>query len=154
MGTTFCTHKRSETYFLSDTNTKIWAEITDLVILGRNYWSSCRVHWTIFTLFLFNFWKNLTKYRAKDLFCLGSVIITFLYFIMESGQWEMLALKAYVADGKNKVNILNKLPPVRIELGTSFIPVWCSPLWANLASACWGVYSLPFVSVATIDFWP
>ena len=30
-------------YFLIDTNAKMWTEITDLVILGRNYWSSCRV---------------------------------------------------------------------------------------------------------------
>ena len=30
-------------YFLIDTNTKILTEITDLVVLGRNYWSSCRV---------------------------------------------------------------------------------------------------------------
>ena len=30
-------------YFLIDTNTKMWTEITDLVILGRNYWSSGRV---------------------------------------------------------------------------------------------------------------
>ena len=59
-----------------------------------------------FYLVPFQFLKNLKKYRAKDLFCLGSVIITFHYFIMESGQWEMLAIKAYVADGKN---ILNKM---------------------------------------------
>ena len=30
-------------YFLIDTNAKIWTEIIDLVVLGRNYWSSCRV---------------------------------------------------------------------------------------------------------------
>ena len=30
-------------YFLTDTNAKMWTEIIDLVILGRNYWSSCRV---------------------------------------------------------------------------------------------------------------
>ena len=30
-------------YFLIDTNTKIWTEIIDLVVLGRNYWSSCKV---------------------------------------------------------------------------------------------------------------
>ena len=30
-------------YFLIDTNAKMWTEITDLVVLGRNYWSSCRV---------------------------------------------------------------------------------------------------------------
>ena len=30
-------------YFLIDTNAKIWTEIIDLVILGRNYWSSGRV---------------------------------------------------------------------------------------------------------------
>ena len=29
-------------YFLIDTNTKIWTEITDLFVLGRNFWSSCR----------------------------------------------------------------------------------------------------------------
>ena len=31
-------------YFLIDTNTKMWTKITDLVVLGRNYWSSCRVY--------------------------------------------------------------------------------------------------------------
>ena len=31
-------------YFLIDTNAKIWTEIIDLVVLGRNYWSSCRVY--------------------------------------------------------------------------------------------------------------
>ena len=30
-------------YFLIDTNAKMWTEITDLVVLGRNYWNSCRV---------------------------------------------------------------------------------------------------------------
>ena len=30
-------------YFLIDTNAKKWTEIIDLVVLGRNYWSSCRV---------------------------------------------------------------------------------------------------------------
>ena len=26
-----------------DTHTKIWTEITDIIVLGRKYWSSCRV---------------------------------------------------------------------------------------------------------------
>ena len=30
-------------YFLIDTNAKILTEITDLVVLGRNYWGFCRV---------------------------------------------------------------------------------------------------------------
>ena len=30
-------------YFLIDTNAKMWTEIADIVILGRNYWSSGRV---------------------------------------------------------------------------------------------------------------
>ena len=30
-------------FFLIDTNVKMWTEIIDLVVLGRNYWSSCRV---------------------------------------------------------------------------------------------------------------
>ena len=30
-------------YSLIDINAKIWTEIIDLVVLGRNYWSSCRV---------------------------------------------------------------------------------------------------------------
>ena len=38
-------------YFLIDTNAKMWAEIIDLVVLGRNYWSSCRV------------WKYLSRVR-------------------------------------------------------------------------------------------
>ena len=29
--------------FPIDTNVKMWKEIIDLVVLGRNYWSSCRV---------------------------------------------------------------------------------------------------------------
>ena len=32
-----------EKNFLIDTNAKMWTEIIDFVILGRNYWSSCRV---------------------------------------------------------------------------------------------------------------
>ena len=30
-------------FFLIDTNAKMWSEIIDLVVLGRNYISSCRV---------------------------------------------------------------------------------------------------------------
>ena len=58
-------------YFLIDTNAKIWTEIIDLVILGRNYWSSCRVYtWApIFAMNHLEFWfitsKELVKY-PKD----------------------------------------------------------------------------------------
>ena len=31
-------------YFLIDTNAKMWTEITDIVDLGRSYWSSGRVN--------------------------------------------------------------------------------------------------------------
>ena len=37
-------------YFLIDTNAKMWTEITDLVVLGRNYWSSCRVWYRIWCI--------------------------------------------------------------------------------------------------------
>ena len=30
-------------YIFIDTNAKMWTEIIDFVVLGRNYWSSCRV---------------------------------------------------------------------------------------------------------------
>ena len=30
-------------YIFSDTNAKMWTEITDLAVLGRNYWNSGRV---------------------------------------------------------------------------------------------------------------
>ena len=31
-------------YFLIDTNAKMWTETTDIVVLGRNYWSSGSVY--------------------------------------------------------------------------------------------------------------
>ena len=34
---------RLKVFFLIDTDGKIGTEIIDLVVLGRNYWSSCRV---------------------------------------------------------------------------------------------------------------
>ena len=40
---------------------------------------------------------------------------------------------------------------MEIKLGTSTIPVWCSPLWANLATANWRIFNLTFVG-APIDY--
>ena len=36
--------------FLIDANAKMWTEITELVVLERNYWSSCRVFTIEFSL--------------------------------------------------------------------------------------------------------
>ena len=40
--------------------------------------------------------------------------------------------------GIEKNSQWKKLPPVRIQLGISCVPVWCSAVWVNLASVLWG----------------
>ena len=44
-----------------------------------------------------------------------------------------------------KIAAKKRLPLLGIELGTSSVPVWTSPVWANVAGATWEVFNLTFV---------
>ena len=68
---------------------------------------------------------------------------------------EKLTSKAYVGDYKNKFSkevTSSGIEPVGLELGTTSIPVRCSPVWANVARASWQISNLTSFS-PPIDFW-
>ena len=65
-----------------------------------------------------------------------------------------VALKAYVADnqkGDSKQEFDKKITSSEDRTGDPAIPVWYSPVRANLTSASWGVFNLTFVG-APYDF--
>ena len=70
---------------------------------------------------------NLTRYRRF----LERLLYRYIWVVFRNfTKFAMLALKVYV--GKT-TKYIKRLPPVGIELVTSAIPIWYSPIWVILA---------------------
>ena len=73
--------------FLIDTNTKIWTEITDLVVLGRNYWSSCRVQNRQQEKITLDNYQN-TSLSFLNFWIVFKISICFIFFQGTQSEWK------------------------------------------------------------------